>query len=116
MVKPIGSSPQPTTVKPDVEQVGVNPQNEEAIRANKPAPIYNAKAQHARRAEHAMSGEAWALKLQQQLDAKNQSPKSGSMVLPRVGWEMKVNQSENNPVPTPYPNIADAKKKDESKK
>jgi hypothetical protein len=125
MVKPINSqAPQSTPTKTgdvrgvtqsqNVPNAGSN-QNNESL-AQQTSPLYNDKARMARRAEHSMSGEAWALKLQQQLDAKNQSPKSNSMVLPRVGWEIKVNQSENSSVPTPYPNIANANQKDESKK
>ena len=120
MVKPINSqAPQSTPTKTgeargvsqeqNLPNVGSNQNNE---MPGKPVPLYNEKARTARRAEHSMSGEAWALKLQQQLDAKNQSPKSSSMIPPRMGWEVNVNHSDSNPVPTPYPNIADAKKKD----
>ena len=93
MVKPIGPAPQSTRVKTEVEQAPVQSGNEQAPRTNQPAPIYSAKAQISRRAEHSMIGEAWALKLQQQLDA-----------------------SKQNAVPTPYPNIANANQKTDSKK
>jgi hypothetical protein len=92
MVKPIGPAPQSTPVKTEVEQTAVQ-SGEQASRPNKPAPIYSEKAQISRRAEHSMIGEAWALKLQQQLDASKQTA-----------------------VPTPYPNIANANRKNDSKK
>jgi hypothetical protein len=119
MVKPINNrAPQSTPSKTgdargvsqrqNVPNTGSN-QNNESI-AQQPGPFYNDKARTARRAEHSMSGEAWALKLQQQL-AANQSPKA-SIVPPRLGSETNIRHSENNPVPTPYPDIASAKKKD----
>ncbi len=120
MVKPINKqAPQSTPSKTgDARGVSQNQnapnagsnQNNESI-AQQPSPLYNDKARLARRAEHSMSGEAWALKLQQQL-AANQSSKGGSMVPPRLGWETNVRHSENNPVPIPYPDISSAKKKD----
>jgi hypothetical protein len=125
MVKPINNqAPQSTPTKTGgtkgVTQSQYVPnaasnQNNESL-AQQTTPLYNDKARMARRAEHSMSGEAWALKLQQQLDAKNQPQKSGSMVPPRMGWEIKVKHSENSSVPTPYPNIANANQKDELKK
>jgi hypothetical protein len=118
MVKPINNQgPQSTPTKTgdargvsQRQNVPGSNQNNESI-GQQPGPLYNDKARTARRAEHSMSGEAWALKLQQQL-AANQSPKGGSMTPPRLGWETNVRHSENNPVPTPYPDIASAKKKD----
>ena len=93
MVKPIGPAQQSTPVKTDVEQTAVQSGKEQASRPSKPAPIYSEKAQISRRAEHSMIGEAWALKLQKQLDA-----------------------SKKTSVPTPYPNIANANQKNDSKK
>jgi hypothetical protein len=123
MVKPINNqAPQTTPTKTgdasgvsqsqNLPNAGAN-QNNESLAPQTGGALYNDKARTARRAEHSMSGEAWALKLHQQLDAAKQTAKpAGSMVLPRVGWEVNINNSENNPVPTPYPDIANAKKKD----
>lgn len=126
MVKPINNQAPQSTPTNTGDAKGVSQsqnvpnavanQNNDSL-APQTGALYNDKARTARRAEHLMSGEAWALKLSQQLDAANQTPKpAGSMVLPRVGWEVKVSQSENSSVPTPYPNIANANQKDESKK
>jgi hypothetical protein len=112
MVKPIGSSPQSTPVKTEVEQTGANTGKEQTGRPNQPAPIYSAKAQNARKAEHSFAGQAQAMKLQAELERAQ----GGSMSIPRMKWETNVSHSENSSVPTPYPNIANANQKDESKK
>jgi hypothetical protein len=112
MVKPIGPSPQSTPVNPEVEQTAVKPGKEQASRTNKAVPIYSEKAQIARRAEHSFAGQAQAMKLQAEL----QRAQGGSMSVPRMKWETNVRHSENSSVPTPYPNIANANQKDESKK
>ncbi|MCI0615197.1 hypothetical protein L0244_19580 [bacterium] len=120
MVKPINNQAPQSTPSKTGDARGVSQKQKiatgESAQINESLPQqtgvqYNDKARFARRAEHSMTGEAWALKLQQQL-AANQSPKGGSMVPPRVGWEISVDHSENNPVPTPYPNVASAKNKD----
>jgi ATP sulfurylase len=121
MVKPINNAtPQSTPTKtgdargvsqPQKITNAETAQNNEST-AQQSSPLYNDKARLSRRAEHSMSGEAWAIKLQQQFNAATQVPKAGSMTLPRVGWETDVRHSENNPVPTPYPDIASTKKKD----
>ena len=112
MVKPIGSSPQSTPVKTEVEQTGVKTGKEQTGRPNQPAPIYSAKAQNARKAEHSFAGQAQAMKLQAELERAQ----GGSMSIPRMKWETNVSHSENSSVPTPYPNIANANQKDGSKK
>jgi len=112
MVKPIGSSPQSTPVKTEVEQTGVKTGKEQIGLPNQPAPIYSVKAQNARKAEHSFAGQAQAMKLQAELERS----KASSMSIPRMTWETKVKHSENSAVPTPYPKIANANQKDESKK
>ena len=112
MVKPIGPAPQPTPVKTEVEQTGAQPGKEQAARSNKAVPIYSEKAQNSRKAEHSFAGQAQAMKLAAEL----QREQGGSMMLPRMKWEVKVDYSDNSSVPTPYPNIANANQKDESKK
>lgn len=112
MVKPIGPAQQSTPAKTDVEQTAVQSGKEQASRPSKPVPIYSEKAQNARKAEHSFAGQAQAMKLAAEL----QRAQGGSMSVPRMKWEVKVDYSENSSVPTPYPNIANANKKTESKK
>lgn len=112
MVKPIGPSHQPAPVKPAVEQPGVDAGKEQATQTNKNVPIYSEKAQNSRKAEHSFAGQAQAMKLAAEL----QRAQGGSMMVPRMTWEVNVDHSDNSSVPTPYPNIANANKKTESKK
>ena len=112
MVKPIGRFPQPNPVKSNVEEAGAKTGKEQAASTNKTVPIYNEKAQIARRAEHSLMGQAQAMKLQTEL----QRAQGGSMSIPRMKWETDVKNTDGTPVPTPYPNFASANQKDESKK
>jgi hypothetical protein len=112
MVKPIGPSPQSARIKPDVEQPAVDSGKEQATSTNKTVPIYSEKAQNSRKAEHSFAGQAQAMKLAAEL----QRAQGGSMMIPRMKWEVNVSPSENTSVPTPYPNIANANQKTEPKK
>ena len=96
MVKPIGSSPQSTPVKTEVEQTGEKTGKEQTGQPNQPVPIYSAKAQNARKAEHSFAGQAQAMKLLAEFE--------------------RTQSSAKNATPNPYSNFATTNQKDDSKK
>src|SRR5262245_37642038 len=113
MVKPIKSGvPQAIPETTKNEQASSTNAQPVEIPAVQKTVGYNDAGRAGRRAERAMEGQAQAAKLLAQL----QQAQGGSMMLPRMKWEVNVDHSDNSAVPTPYPNIANANKKDEPKK
>lgn len=111
MLKPIkGSAPQPASEVTDKkDQASVSANTAQTTEPKVRQPIYSAKARIARQAERFFEGQARAANLQAELERAQ----SGSVMVPRMKWETSVGHSDNNSVPTPYPNIADASKKDD---
>ena len=114
MVKPIrGSSPQP--VPSETPENKLQPQTEETDKLPK-KPVYDSIAQTSRRAEHSMIGTSRAAELNAQLAAlQKNSSQAGSVMVPRMKWEVPVRHQES-PVPTPFPNLANAGNSEDKKK